>query len=317
MTETRIVVSHAGGLVAEALLEKLSTSGYSAEQITLLDIDQRVGVRHAFGKTYLAAHSHDDFDFAGCRILLMTESDADLYERARAQGTFIVSHAIESSSPACYYAPGFDHPDIPFNASELRLVGAEAACLLPALTAIQSIATIKQVNLNFLKSVEFEGRAGVDELASQTVNLLNSKDVNSSAFEQQIAFNMLTEHENGNVEADLAGLLKLKQGAIFQQSAIIPLFHGIAISVQLIVETALDPVELEKQLSEIPKVKLETRSISPISDCNQSFSCAISHLKQGANSPSAVQFWLIADPMRYGLANNYVNVTEFLLKSFL
>lgn len=317
MSETKIVVSHAGGLVAEALLEKLSTSGYSADQITLLDIDQRMGVRHAFGKTYLAAHSQDEFDFADCRILLMPESDASLYERARAQGTFVVSHVIESSSPACFYAPGFEQPDIPFNASELRLVGAETACLLPALTAIQSIAKIKQLNLNFLKSVEFEGRAGVDELASQTVNLLNSRDVNSSTFAQQIAFNLLTESENGNIEVDLADFLKIKPGAVFQQSAIVPLFHGVAISVQLIVETELVPAEIEKQLSGISKVELKSTSISPISDCNQSFSCAISHLKQGANAPSALQFWLIADPMRYGLANNYVNVTEFLLKSFL
>jgi aspartate-semialdehyde dehydrogenase len=79
----------------------------------------------------------------------------------------------------------------------------------------------------------------------------------------------------------------------------------------------IDFEAINRLFSTVDKVIVKKQPISVISDCKQSFSCVISHLEQAPNQPSMLQFWMIADPMRYGLANNYGKVTEFLLKSFL
>jgi aspartate-semialdehyde dehydrogenase len=85
------------------------------------------------------------------------------------------------------------------------------------------------------------------------------------------------------------------------------------------VEFATD-VDLEAcrlLLKEIKNVQLIETNASPITDCNQSFSCVINRLEQGQKEPNTLQFWMIVDPLRYGLAKNYVNVSDILLKSFL
>ena len=70
-------------------------------------------------------------------------------------------------------------------------------------------------------------------------------------------------------------------------------------------------------LKKLDNVVCTTTASSPITDCNQSFNCTISGLEQALNQPNKLQFWLVADPLRYGLTSNYVNVVDILLKSFL
>jgi aspartate-semialdehyde dehydrogenase len=105
--------------------------------------------------------------------------------------------------------------------------------------------------------------------------------------------------------------------SIALQSVNVPVFHGLVAAVQLRFASAISFDDLERRLGGLDKVTVAKASAGLISVNNQSFSCTISHLEQAPNQPSNIQFWMITDPLRYGLANNYVNVTDFLLKSFL
>jgi aspartate-semialdehyde dehydrogenase len=105
--------------------------------------------------------------------------------------------------------------------------------------------------------------------------------------------------------------------SIALQTVNVPLFHGFAAAVQVGFDAEVLLKDCKRRLSAIDNLTIKDSDSSPISDCNQSFGCVISHLQQSSNQPSNLQFWMVADPMRYGLANNYVNVADFLLKSFL
>ena len=78
-----------------------------------------------------------------------------------------------------------------------------------------------------------------------------------------------------------------------------------------------DQESVEACLGGLPGVVLKPGLASPIEDCNRSSGCVLSRLESIPDQPQDLQFWMLADPLRYGLANNYVNVTDFLLKSFL
>ena len=183
--------------------------------------------------------------------------------------------------------------------------------------ALDRLQAIERLNLTLVRSAEFSGRAGVDELASQTINLLNAREARPSVFAEQIAFNMFPQSADTRLGADLSQFLGTISYPPTMQSLNVPVFHGFAAAVQLQFAADIDFIECQKLLAGLENVLVKQASAGPISDCNQSFSCVISHLEQAQDQPSSLQFWLIADPMRYGLANNYVNVVEFLLKSFL
>jgi len=313
----RIAISHASGIAAEAILEKLSESGIAPDSLFLLDNEAHVGKRLPYAGGRIAIRDQHGFDFSQSALLLMPEADAEIESTAIAQGCLLLSHLIERESPAIFMSDAEAAPNISYTETSLRLAGAELCCLLPILQALDRMQSIAHLGVTLIRSVEFHGKPGVDELASQTVNLLNTRQVVPSVFPEQIAFNVLPEAADSRIISDLDHFLGTISYSPMVQTLNVPLFHGFAAAVQLRFESDIALIDCRKRLESLDNLSVKQGSASPISDCNQSFSCVISHLEQVTNQHSGLQFWMIADPMRYGLANNYVNVAEFLLKSFL
>ena len=311
------MVSHASGIVAEAILEKFAAFGLAPDSLVLLDHEANAGKRVAYADGYLRLQDQNEFDMSGCSLLLMPEADSALESAALRQGCFLVSHAIEGDSPALFVGATETHPELDYSATSLRLVGAELSCLLPALLALDRMLPVVQLNATLLRSAEFRGKAGVDELAAQTISLLSARNTAPNVFPEQIAFNILPESTDAKLIADLGHFLGNISCSSMLQTLNVPIFHGFAAAVQLVFASDVSAEQSSNLLASLDMVTVQQESAGPISDCNQSFSCAISHLEQSPQQPSNLQFWMVTDPMRYGLANNYVNVADFLLKSFL
>lgn len=314
--DPRIGISHASGNVAEAIIEKLPESGISPDSLVLLDLESNAGKRIAYAGRHLALHDQQQFDLSECELLLLTQADPDLEDAALRQGCMLLSHAIEDTRPAVFIGAGRE-PALAYGESRLRLAGPELCCLLPCLIALDGLATISALRVTLLRSAEFHGRAGIDELASQTVNLLNSRDIDTRVYSQQIAFNLIPEATDPALEADIRHHLGNSSYPLSLQTVNVPLFHGFAAAVQMEFASAASLDSCRECLGGVENLALRSSGSSPISDRDQSFGCAISLLEQAPDQPPNLRFWLVADPMRYGLANNYVNVVDFLLKSFL
>jgi aspartate-semialdehyde dehydrogenase len=313
----RIALSHASGVAAEAILEKLSESGIASDSLVLLDRESNAGKRLPYGGSHLHLADQAQYDLSTCALLLMPQADAELEAVALQQGCLLLSHSISDPRPPVFLSADGQEPGLSYTQTRIRLAGPELSCLLPSLIELDRLAGITQLNITLLRSAEFHGKAGIDELASQTVNLLNGRPVESSVFSQQMAFNLLAEAQDWIVESDLRHYLGTSSYPLALQTVNVPIFHGFAAAVQIQLATKVVLDDCKKCLSALHQVTVKESDASPISDCNQSFSCVIAHLEQAPNQPTNLQFWMVADPMRYGLANNYVNVTDFLLKSFL
>lgn len=315
--EHRVAVAYASDLAAEAILEKLPESGLAPDSLVLLDDESREGMRLAYGGAYQVLQNQERFDFTGCALLLLPRRDEDLEQRALSAGCVVAGHALDFDSPVVFSAAPDAEPDIPFGETRFRLAGPELSCIAPALRALQSLAPIAQVNAVLLRSAEFHGKAGVDELASQTINLLNLRETTHSVFPQQLAFNLLSEEPDPLFAGDLRHILGNNSLPVSLQMVTVPLFHGFVAALQLRFDEKVSLKDCKSLLSSLANTEIKCSSASPISDCKQSFSGVISRLEQDLDQPTDIRFWMLADPMRYGLANNYVNVTDFLLKSYL
>ena len=312
----RIALSHASGLAAEAILEKLGAVGLDPEALVLLDDESRAGNRLPFAGAYLEVQDQDGCDLSDVALLAMPEADDRLEAGALAQGCLLVSHAITADSAPLLVSVDAE-PEIAYTAASLRLVGAEAACLLPTLLALNDLSPLRQVNATLMRSAEFHGKAGIDELATQTISLLNAREAEARVYPQQIAFNLLPDRVEARVAQDLWHFLGNSSYSQTLQVFDAPVFYGFAAALQLRFADDIDLGAAGGCLQALDKVELKTGPVSLVSDCNQSFSCVISAVEQPPSQPSSLQFWILADPLRYGLANNYVNLIDFLLKSFL
>lgn len=317
MEQGRIAITHASENLAQAILEKLNESGLEPDSLVLLGDESKVGVKLAFGNSYLAIEDQHEFDYSECSLVLLTQSDEIILQKLASQNALVVSHETGDSSCSVYAANNNVKLDISYTQQQIQLVSAEASCLLGLLPALQAFAPITKINTVFLRSAESRGKQGIDELAGQTVELLNGREVTPVAYPLQIAFNMMPSATNSQLNSDLPRLLGDNDIDCVHQVIDVPVFHGTSAAVQLTFHDPVDLKQCEKVLGGLDNVVIKTTDVSPITDCNQSFNCVITAIEQSENQPETLHFWLIADPLRYGLASNYVNVVDILLKSFL
>jgi len=317
MDETRVALTHAGSLATEAILEKLPESGLAPDSVVLLGNEASVGSKLAYADTYLTVQDQNDYSFAECALVLMPEYDADIEAKLAQLGALLVSHAITDGSPAVFARNAEVDLKISYTQPSVRLAGPELSCLLGVLPVLHKAFDLTEVNLVFLRSAESKGKTAIDELAGQTVALLNGREAIPAIYPQQIAFNLIPGESVPGLDEDLIEILGKCDIANIHQIINVPIFHGLAVSIQLKFALEVSVDACQKQINDLNGVQVVNTDASPISDCNQSFSCVINRLAQAQNQPKSIQFWMIADPMRYGLANNYVNVTDILLKSFL
>ncbi len=317
MDDARIALTHADSLAAQAILEKLPESGLAPDSLILLGDESSAGTKLGYGDTYLQVQDQQDYSFEGCGLVLMPEYDASIESKLTSQDALLVSHTVDSDG-AVVYAPNRDvEINVSYTQASVRLAGPELSCLMGVLPDLHQAFEISRCNLVFLRSAEASGKAAVDELAGQTIELLNGREAVPSVFPLQIAFNMFPASQISHLDADLVKLLGKSEISCIHQVTNVPVFHGLAISVQLEFANEVSLSESRAIFDKMSAVQLSDGYSSPISDCNQSFSCVINQLEGVENNAKSIHFWVVVDPMRYGLANNYVHVTDILLKSYL
>ena len=101
-----IALSHASGPVAEALLEKLSESGFTPDSLVLLDDEMQAGRRIAFGAAHLPVTDQRQADLSQYPLLLLLQDDPQLAQMAQQQGCLVVSHAIDDDDSALFVVAG-------------------------------------------------------------------------------------------------------------------------------------------------------------------------------------------------------------------
>ena len=317
MDQTQVALTHAGSVASAAILEILPESGLAPDSVVLLGDDSSIGSRLAYADNYLEVQDPSEFSFSECALVLMPVYDGAIEETLSGLDALLVSHTIESDYPVVF-AP---NPDTEINVSytqaSVRVAGPELSCLLGVLPALHKAYEITSINLVFLQPAESRGKPAIDELAGQAVALLNGREAISEVYPMQIAFNTQPTLNYSKLDADLPAILGNSEICCIHQVVDVPVFHGLTISVQLEFASNVDIEACQLLLNEIKDVQLIENNASPITDCNQSFSCVINRLEQGRKGADTIQFWMIVDPLRYGLAKNYVNVSDILLKSFL
>ncbi len=317
MQEQKIAVSHATSVRAEAVLERFQSSGLPVEQLVVLDSESARGTRLAYADTYLVTEDQATFDYSACSLLLLVESDHEVESQARSQGCFVLGDSADPEQPLAFLGSTFVEPDISYGSDGARLPRPETSCVLDTLLTIQRVETISQIQVTWLQSASHYGKAGIDELASQTINLLNTREIKPVVFSQQIAFNMITSTVDPVIAEEIAGFLGLSNARVSQNAIVAPVFYGLAASVTVNFDVTVNIDAITTALKQVDGVIVNNGESSLVSDCNQSFSCTISQMQTTPDDSLSLSFWLMADPDRYGLARNYVSLSDFLQNSFL
>jgi aspartate-semialdehyde dehydrogenase len=200
--------------------------------------------------------------------------------------------------------------------------------MVVALKPIHDKAKIRRIIVTTFQSVSGTGKEAIDELAGQTVALLNFRDVETKVYPHQIAFNCLPHIdvflENGYSKEEMKLVNETKK--IMEDDTIrvtatavrVPVFRCHSESVNIETEAKLSANEARAILSEAPGVLVyddPNKNLYPLAiDVSGKDEVYVGRIREDESIPNGLNLWIVSDNLRKGAALNAVQIAEELVR---
>lgn len=336
MSAWNIAVVGATGQVGSALVELLQKSTIEVDNLYLVGSDNSEGEIVRFAGKNLTVINSQDMDWSLCHFafFITDQKVTEKYAQVAAESGCVV---IDSSG---YF---FEQENIPLivpnvnNAilSEYRndniiAVASAAVCqLLRSVAALIDIEMLTQLHVTNFIPASLYGKKGVDDLAGQSIRLLNGLPVDNAFFDKQLAFNLLPiAHDSDNPLLNEKALVEQirkithnYQLAISIDSIIAPVFYGFSQSVNFLTNV---PVELETGKFEQFGIELQQPDLpTPVAEGNVEnredssiLKIKMANLRHSYGHYEQIQFWSVADNVRYLGALMLIETLEILINDY-
>ena len=339
MSNINVAVVGATGAVGEIMLEILAERDFPVNELYPLASERSAGTTVMYKNKPVTVGNLAEFDFSKAQIGLFS-----------AGGSISAEYAPKAGDAGCIVIDNTSNfryeDDIPLVVPEVnshkiaeygnRNIIANPNCstiqMVVALKPIYDAVGIKRISVSTYQAVSGTGKAGIEELAKQTAELLNGRQVETDVYPKQIAFNALPHiddfQENGYTKEEMK--MNWETRKIFNDNSIqvsatcvrIPVFYGHSESVQIETHKPISEHEVKDLLSEAEGVTvIDERQDggypTAVSEAAGQDSVFVGRIRQDISFPNGVNLWVVADNVRKGAALNSVQIAEKLINSYL
>jgi aspartate-semialdehyde dehydrogenase len=332
-----VAVVGATTLVGETLIDLLEQRKFPLGQLYLLDWGDAVGKRIDFNQAKIAVQDIAGFDFSSVGVALFCASEeitAEFAPQAVEAGCVVIDHsALYRNEPDVPLVIPEINPQAIADYSQRGIIASPSAATIQMLLCVHPLRTavgIEHISATVCAAVSEYGRAGMEELAGQTANLLNMRPIESQVFSRQIAFNVLPQvgglEENG-YSIQEAGLVRESQKILDDPSLKVsptilqvPVFfgHGMVLTIQT--QKPIEPGQAHKLLSKSSALSVaETDAEVPtaVTEAAANDAIYVGRLRADISQECGVTLWAVGDNCRKGAALNGVQIAEILVKDYL
>ena len=341
MTDKKVNVAVVGatGAVGETMLSILEQRGFPVGEVYPLASSRSAGKRVEFKNKQLVVEDLETFDFNKAQVGLFSPgaSVSAIHAPRAAEAGCVV---IDNTSQFRY------DDDVPLVVPEVnphavadyknRGIIANPNCstiqMLVALKPIYDAVGIERINVCTYQAVSGTGKEAIEELAKQTADLLNAKDINCEVYPKQIAFNALPHidsfQENGYTKEEMKMVWETRK--IFEDEAIqvnptavrIPVFYGHSEAVHIETKEKIDAATATKLLSEMPGVSVLDDRIdggypTAVTEAAGEDPVFVGRIREDISHERGLNMWVVSDNVRKGAALNSVQIAEILVKHYL
>ncbi|XOV81307.1 MAG: aspartate-semialdehyde dehydrogenase [Aestuariibacter sp.] len=332
-----VAVLGATGLVGKHMIEILEDRKFPINNLYPLASARSAGETITFKGEDVTVQDADKFDWSQVQLGFFS-----------AGGSISAKFAPLAAEQGCIVIDNTSHfryePDIPLvvpevNASALadfrnRNIIANPNCstiqMLVALKPIQDAVGIARINVSTYQSVSGAGKSAMDELAKQTADLLNGRQVNIEAFSRQIAFNCIPQidvfMDNDYTKEEMKMSWETQKimgddSILVNATAVrVPVFfgHGEAIHIETV-----QPLEAEAAKQLLANAEgvtlMEDREAFPtqVSDASGKDDVFVGRIRKDITHPNGLNMWVVSDNVRKGAATNSIQIAEVLVRDYL
>ena len=329
-----IAIIGATGNVGRKLIEVLEKKNFPISELFLVASSKSEGKKINYSGKEHTVIALEKFDFSKVKIAFFAAGSliAEKWAHIAAEKTIVIDNSKFFRKD----------PEIPLivpevNSKELvhvknKNIIANANCsvipLVVVLKPLHDLYNVKRIVVSTYQSVSGAGKDAMDELASQTQEFFQNKELKSKYFTKQIAFNAIphidsfledgyTKEEqktNDEVKKILDNKIKITSTCVR-----IPVMVSHSLSVNVEFNKKYNLNEIKNVLSTSPGCKLVDERkdggyITPV-DAENKFETFISRIREDKSQPNTINLWVVSDNLLKGAALNAVEIAESLLKN--
>jgi aspartate-semialdehyde dehydrogenase len=329
----RLAIVGATGLVGQEFIKVLEQRSFPIESIRLLASDRSAG------KTLFVSHREIEVEetvpesFQDIDIALFsagTEISRYFSPIAVHSGAVVVdnSSAFRMDPHVPLVVPEINPKDIRQHKGIIANPNCSTIQMVMALYPLHKVNPIKRIIVTTFQSVSGTGSAAVEELTTQSKQLLDGQNTAPHVYPHQIAFNVLPEidvfldnaytKEEWKTVEETRKIMHAKDIAISATCVRVPVFIGHSEAITIEFSQAMSPDEARRILAQAPGVKL--LDDPAISLYPQPWSAAgtdevfVGRIRRDTSHPNGLVIWVVADNLRKGAALNTVQIAEEMIK---
>ncbi|MGH8559117.1 MAG: aspartate-semialdehyde dehydrogenase [Methylococcales bacterium] len=331
-----VCVVGATGAVGGTMLSILEQRNFPVGEIYALASSRSAGKKIEFKGHYLNVRDLAEFDFSKAQLGLFSAGAAISKEYA--------PRAVECGCVVVDNTSQFRYDDdIPLvvpevNPDDLESYGKRGIIANPNCSTIQMVVALKpiydavgieRINVCTYQAVSGAGRSAIDELAEQTRDIFNTREIKSRVFAKQIAFNVLPHIDvfldNGYTKEEMKMVWETRK--ILGDDSIqvnptavrVPVFYGHSEAVHIETRDKITADRARDLLSRAPGVcVLDERKAggypTAVTESAGKDPVYVGRIRDDISHPRGLNLWVVGDNIRKGAALNSVQIAELLLK---
>ena len=335
-TPVTVAVVGATGAVGQVMLSILHERKFPVKKLIALASARSAGETIQFGGQDIVVQDLATFDPSGVDIALFSaggSTSAQYAPKFAAAGAIVV----DNSSAFRY------DDDVPLVVSEVnpdaiadapRGIIANPNCstmqMLVALAPIHREVGVERINVATYQSVSGGGRSAVDELETQSADLVAGRAADPQRFPVQIAFNLIPHIDdfqpNGYTKEEMKLVWETRK--ILGDDSIqvnptavrVPVYYGHAEAVHIETRSKISVDRVRALLEAAPGVVVVDDRKSggyptPVTHAAGQDAVFVGRLREDISHPRGIDMWVVSDNIRKGAALNAVQIAELWLKS--
>lgn len=333
-----VAVVGATGAVGETIMRVLQERKFPVRNLYPLASSRSAGKKIEFNGQWVEVQDLETFDFSKVQIGLFSPgaSVSKVYApKAAAAGCVVVDNTSQFR---------YDD-DIPLVVPEVnpeavagyknRGIIANPNCstiqMLVALKPIYDAVGIERINVATYQAVSGSGKEAIEELATQTANLLNLKPIECNVYPKQIAFNCIPQidvfMDNGYTKEEMKMVWETKKimgddSIVVNPTAVrVPVFYGHSEAVHIETKEKITAEQARELLAKAPGIVLmdERRDggYPTAIDAADTDPVYVGRIREDISHPRGLNLWVVADNVRKGAATNTVQIAELLIEKYI
>jgi aspartate-semialdehyde dehydrogenase len=337
VTPPRVAVVGASSLIGEVLIEELRIRKFPMEELHALDDARDLGRRVTDQERDLPVGDVADFDFSRVDLAFFCARSAvaQRYAPAAAAHAWVIdgssAHRSQVDVPLIVADVNPQALESIGRCGLIALPGSASAALAIVLAPLHALAELARVEVVTYQAVSGSGRAAMEGLAAETVDLLSGRKAKGRIFGKQIAFNVIPQvdalgadgvsAEEHRLLQETRRVLGLPGLAVNATAVRVPVFFGHSLAVHVSFARDLDVATAARLLQRSNGIGFMDSDAggafpTPAVEAAGPDRVYVGRLRADLTRDRSLNLWVVADNVRKCAAYNAFSVAHILVNRF-